>query len=65
MRITLFVSLLALCGVAAADELYVVPDGVETRWASPENPGGERGQGGKVNAVADTTAVFMRGSVLA
>lgn len=50
MRITLFASLLALGGVAAADELYVVPDGVETRWASPENPGGERGQGGKVNA---------------
>ena len=50
MRIELFASLLALGGVAVADELYVVPEGVETRWASPENPGGERGRGGTANA---------------
>ena len=32
-----------------AQELYVVPDGVETRWASPENPTGERGKGASTN----------------
>ncbi len=30
--------------------LYVVPDGVETRWASPENPEGAKGAGGGANA---------------
>lgn len=30
--------------------LYVVPDGVETRWASPENPKGEKGKAGQANA---------------
>jgi len=30
--------------------LYVVPDGVETRWASAENPKGEKGAGGRENA---------------
>ncbi len=34
----------------ATEPLFVVPDGVETRWASPENPAGERGKGGTVNA---------------
>ncbi|HYP53728.1 MAG TPA: glycoside hydrolase family 172 protein [Pyrinomonadaceae bacterium] len=34
---------------AAAQELYAMPDGVETRWASPENPRGERGAGGRAN----------------
>jgi len=29
--------------------LYEKPDGVQTRWFSPENPNGERGQGGLVN----------------
>ncbi|HYO63541.1 MAG TPA: glycoside hydrolase family 172 protein [Pyrinomonadaceae bacterium] len=36
--------------VALAQELYVLPDGVETRWASPENPRGEKGAGGRANA---------------
>lgn len=39
-----------LVGVAQGQELYVVPDGVETRWASPENPRGERGKGATANA---------------
>jgi hypothetical protein len=30
-----------------AQALYEIPDGVETRWASPENPTGERGRGGQ------------------
>jgi Protein of unknown function (DUF2961) len=30
--------------------LYTFPSNVETRWASPENPAGEKGQAGIVNA---------------
>ena len=37
-------------GTALAQQLYEVPDGVETRWASPENPGGENGEAGQTNA---------------
>lgn len=33
-----------------AQELFRLPAGVETRWASPENPKGERGAGGQENA---------------
>jgi len=33
----------------AANTLYVLPDGIETRWASAENWAGERGGGGKKN----------------
>lgn len=33
-----------------AQSLYEMPlAGVETRWASPENPSGAKGQGGQVN----------------
>src|SRR5512144_62241 len=28
---------------------YTLPDNIETRWASPENPTGEKGQAGKAN----------------
>jgi len=48
--------LLALCALllapaadAPAQSLYELPEGVETRWASPENPSGERGAGGRAN----------------
>ena len=34
----------------ARNALYRMPDGVESRWASPENPKGERASGGKENA---------------
>ncbi len=34
----------------AGAELYSFPDGIEMRWASPENPSGERGRGGLENA---------------
>jgi len=49
---SLYVTLLAgvLCAPAFAQKLYEVPDGVETRWASPENPLGLKGQAGQVNA---------------
>lgn len=33
-----------------ASELYTIPTGVHTRWASPENPTGSRGSGGRLNA---------------
>ncbi|HYN85497.1 MAG TPA: glycoside hydrolase family 172 protein [Pyrinomonadaceae bacterium] len=33
--------------VAAQDRLYEMADGVETRWASPENPRAEKGRGGQ------------------
>ena len=32
-----------------AQELFQVPEGVETRWVSFENPGGLKGQGGQAN----------------
>jgi len=32
-----------------AQMLYELPDAVETRWASPENPRGEKGAGGRAN----------------
>jgi len=35
---------------SAARPLYVMPAGVETRWASPENWAGERSAGGQTNA---------------
>ena len=30
---------------AAAQSLYSLPEGIQTRWASAENPGGEKGKG--------------------
>ncbi|HZI17279.1 MAG TPA: glycoside hydrolase family 172 protein [Pyrinomonadaceae bacterium] len=45
---------LALCALpfahrapAPAQSLYELPDAVETRWASPENPSGAKGAGGR------------------
>ncbi|HLA41066.1 MAG TPA: glycoside hydrolase family 172 protein [Candidatus Glassbacteria bacterium] len=35
--------------LAAAQELFVVPEGVHTRWISFENPDGAKGQGGTAN----------------
>lgn len=35
---------------ATAQMLYTFPEGVETRWASPENPGGEKGKGAPTSA---------------
>jgi hypothetical protein len=46
MRTSIVLFLLSLSAAPAMTQaLYVVPDGVETRWASPENPTGERGKG--------------------
>jgi hypothetical protein len=43
---------------AQAQALYVVPDGVETRWASPENPTGERGKAASTNGGRKGSAFF-------
>jgi len=44
-------ALTAGCGLdkGVAQSLYTLPDGVETRWASFENPAGEKGKGGLTN----------------
>jgi hypothetical protein len=59
MRIGWLVLLVSMAGVCAAEELYIVPAGVETRWASPENPAGERGQGGRANGGRKGAAFFV------
>ncbi len=41
--------LLSLTVASRGQSLYQVPDGVSTRWASPENRLAEAGQGGHVN----------------
>ena len=51
----LFGRWLAICGVLFfapaifAQELYELPEKTETRWASGENPTGEKGKGGQAN----------------
>ncbi|HYE14649.1 MAG TPA: hypothetical protein VD968_09440, partial [Pyrinomonadaceae bacterium] len=40
----------ALTQSAAAQSLFEMPEGVETRWASSENQRGEKGKGGQANA---------------
>jgi len=59
MRCSFTLVLLSLLGSSAqAQLLYVVPDSVETRWASPENPGGERGKGAATNGGRKGSAFF-------
>jgi hypothetical protein len=38
-----------LTQIVGAQSLYTIPDDVETRWASPENPRGEKGKAGPTN----------------
>jgi D-arabinan exo alpha-(1,3)/(1,5)-arabinofuranosidase (non-reducing end) len=38
--------------------LYTFPRDIETRWASPENPAGEKGQAGKANGGRKGSAYF-------
>src|SRR5690349_23883113 len=59
MRTSIAVLLLLVSGAASSQALYVVPDGVETRWASAENPAGERGHGGVANAGRKGAAFFV------
>jgi hypothetical protein len=52
----LFIVLNTLC----SQELYTAPPkDAETRWVSPENPTGEKGQGGKTNKGAKGNAFFI------
>ena len=46
----------------SAQALYEIPEGVETRWASPENPTGERGKGAQ--AMGATRWEMIRLTVL-
>jgi hypothetical protein len=51
-RVTIYLLLfvpLFLPARLAAQSLYELPEGVETRWTSPENPTAERGAGGRAN----------------
>lgn len=49
--LTLMLAVLSGCaiGKAFAQSLYTLPEGIETRWASPENPRGEKGRGAQTN----------------
>ena len=43
----LLILLLTACAaVVRAQQIYELPEGVETRWASPENPTGQKGRAG-------------------
>lgn len=44
--------------VSAEDSLFLMPDGVSTRWASGENPGAEKGAGGQANNGAKGAAFY-------
>jgi hypothetical protein len=50
--ILLLASSLSTTAKAQEQELYVVPDGAETRWSSFENPNGKKGAGGTENQTA-------------
>lgn len=53
-------SMLLLSLTLRAQELYKSPPPqTETRWVSPENPTGEKGQGGKINKGAKGNAFFI------
>jgi len=49
---------LCLAPIAFGQSLYTIPDGVDMRWASPENPGGERGKGASANGGRKGSAFF-------
>jgi Protein of unknown function (DUF2961) len=51
IRLGIALFLMAGCSLskAAAQSLYTLPEGVQTRWASAENPGGEKGKGAQTD----------------
>lgn len=57
-KVVLVWMLAACCSFAWSGDLYVVPKGVVTRWASPENPTGEPGTGGQANGGRKGAAFF-------
>ena len=44
------------------DSLYTFPGALETRWASPENPTGEKGQAGQANGGRKGSPFFSLGA---
>jgi hypothetical protein len=48
-RLGLLLILIASTQAAQAQAIFEMPEGVESRWASGENPKGERGRGGQAN----------------
>jgi len=38
-------TILFLCPIIKAQEIFQKPEGVQTRWVSPENPMAEKGRG--------------------
>lgn len=52
VRRALLLAFLSLCaaGATRAQTLYEMPEGVESRWASGENPTGEKGKAARTNA---------------
>lgn len=37
----------SMCNAQLDESMYKLPDGIQTRWASMENPDGKKGEGGK------------------
>ena len=48
-RALLLLALFVAAQAASAQSLYEMPEGVETRWASGENPTAQKGGGGRAN----------------
>ncbi len=48
-RLGLLLALITSTQAARAQTIYEMPEGVESRWASGENPTGEKGKGGQAN----------------
>lgn len=59
LKLWLATTLLLAANSGWAQQLYELPDGVETRWASPENPAGERGKGALANGGRKGSAFFV------
>jgi hypothetical protein len=49
VRALLLLALFAASRAASAQSLYEMPEGVETRWASGENPSAKKGGGATAN----------------
>lgn len=49
MRKIIILLAFILANAATGQELFLMPEGIQTRWASPENPKAEKGKGGLEN----------------
>lgn len=60
MKIVFPIVVLLITIKGFSQELYKAPaEGTETRWVSPENPDGAKGQGGKTNKGAKGNAFYI------